>query len=452
VLAELTQKAQPEIVDEIAASDKAKADTKAKAEAKKAAEQEKANGNNGTVEQSPITPEIYLKALIDDDVPEQYAKLYIEFGNKYSVSPVLLAMQGRQESINFKPEVVDGRQHSPAGAMGISQFMEATWEAWKKKLGFPDEATPFQPRYAIEAQAALMKSNLSKATDMINKDPSITKLGISASGLALAGYNAGWGNIENHGVKKVATQWEETSKYIKIIKGNMAKIDKHIERLTPAKLEVKNVVDSDVLFDENGFCPAGTKSLGLIQVNKGEALLCAIDNLPSSGSTSTPGNKYFIKGAERVAVVSVEYAANLHAMVAHAKSLGVTLKAESSFRTIGEQRDLFCYNADCTKHGNPKYVAPPGASPHGIGISIDYDFDGQGTRSDRGCPIVQGVCASPKHPAWNYLHKYAKYFGFEQIRQESWHFNGKKDTIELSSFPDDMQQFIKNYLRELQPQ
>lgn len=392
VLAELTQKAQPEIVDQIAASDKAKADAKAKAEAKKAAEQEKANGNNGTVEQSPITPEIYLKALIDDDVPEQYAKLYIEFGNKYSVSPVLLAMQGRQESINFKPEVVDGRQHSPAGAMGISQFMEATWEAWKKKLGFPDEATPFQPRYAIEAQAALMKSNLSKATGMINKDPSITKLGISASGLALAGYNAGWGNIENHGVKKVATQWEETSKYIKIIKGNMAKIDQHIERLTPAKLEVKSSQESKIIEQLSPKMSDKTKQFIVEAITKGlvknsvsvskkaEAQIrtTRIETIKDRGGKNGYLDDSFL---DRIGEKWGKWQLDSEAAKSF-RDMAAAYEAEFGkvLRPIGLYSDYRSFYGqqimkdDATRKGRPQYAATPGTSNHGFGLACDI-FD-----------------------------------------------------------------------------
>lgn len=116
-------------------------------------------------------------------VPKEYAAMYVKYGAKYKVSPKLLAAMGKQES---------GWQQNPgvssAGALGIAQFMPGTWKEWKERLHFPAKASPLIPRYAIEAQAAMMQDlqkQVQPYTGKHNKEQ-----------LALAAYNLGLGRVQ----------------------------------------------------------------------------------------------------------------------------------------------------------------------------------------------------------------------------------------------------------------
>jgi|GEM_PF-3706384 hypothetical protein len=119
-------------------------------------------------------------------VPTKYAKLYIAYGRRYGVSPFILAAQGNQES---------GWQANPGisstGALGIAQFEPATWEIIKKELGFPAHASPLNPRYAIEAQAAFMRDMFVGAKPYVGRHSQLA--------LGLAAYNTGLGTVANYG-------------------------------------------------------------------------------------------------------------------------------------------------------------------------------------------------------------------------------------------------------------
>jgi hypothetical protein len=100
-------------------------------------------------------------------VPDAYAPLIARAAIRWNVSGALLAAQLKQES-GFDP-----RARSPAGALGIAQFMPATARAY----GLRD---PFDPAQAIDAQAHLMH-------DLLRR--------FAAVPLALAAYNAGPGRV-----------------------------------------------------------------------------------------------------------------------------------------------------------------------------------------------------------------------------------------------------------------
>ena len=100
-------------------------------------------------------------------VPAAYAAPLRRAASRWSVSAALLAAQLRQES-NF-----DARARSPAGALGIAQFMPGTARAY----GLRD---PFDAAAAIDAQAHMMR-------DLLRQ--------FGAVPLALAAYNAGSGPV-----------------------------------------------------------------------------------------------------------------------------------------------------------------------------------------------------------------------------------------------------------------
>jgi len=76
---------------------------------------------------------------------------------------------------------------SPAGAMGIAQFMPATWEEVKKEMNMPDHITPYDSIYAIPAAAYYMQKLCNSWSSHREEADRYC--------LALASYNAGFGNL-----------------------------------------------------------------------------------------------------------------------------------------------------------------------------------------------------------------------------------------------------------------
>ena len=100
-------------------------------------------------------------------VPARFHEPLLRSASRWNVSPGLLAAQLMAES-GFDPRAV-----SPAGALGIAQFMPST----ARSYGLRD---PFDPVAAIDAQAHLM-------SDLLRQFHSVP--------LALAAYNAGSGAV-----------------------------------------------------------------------------------------------------------------------------------------------------------------------------------------------------------------------------------------------------------------
>lgn len=114
----------------------------------------------------------------------QLAPIYQEVSSKYGVPFDLLMAQAHAES-QFNPSAVSSK-----GAVGTAQFMPAT----AKRFGLTN---PSDPVASAHAQAKYMRNLL----DMFGGDPS----------LALAGYNAGEGNVQKAGG---IPHFEETQKYV----------------------------------------------------------------------------------------------------------------------------------------------------------------------------------------------------------------------------------------------
>ncbi|MFL5906964.1 MAG: lytic transglycosylase domain-containing protein [Solirubrobacterales bacterium] len=100
-------------------------------------------------------------------VPAQYRMPLLRSASRWNVSPGLLAAQLMAES-GFNPRAV-----SPAGALGIAQFIPSTARSYGLR-------NPFDPIAAIDAQAHLM-------SDLLRRFRSVP--------LALAAYNAGPGAV-----------------------------------------------------------------------------------------------------------------------------------------------------------------------------------------------------------------------------------------------------------------
>lgn len=148
----------------------------------------------------------------------KYDALYAKYGAQYGVDPNVLLEQGRQESINFKPSVINTSLSSPVGAKGISQFMAGT--AARFGVNVRDVES------SIRGQAQYMALLLKKFDGDYR--------------LALAGYNAGEGrgNFKssearlNYFLKNV----KETRNYSPTILGKAAAAIGARETVVPVKL------------------------------------------------------------------------------------------------------------------------------------------------------------------------------------------------------------------------
>jgi soluble lytic murein transglycosylase-like protein len=135
-------------------------------------------------------------------VPKEYRKDIRQAAKECpELTPKLLAAQIDQES-GFDPKAV-----SPAGAEGIAQFVPDTWAVWGRDLDGDGIASAFDPQEAIAAQARLMCFLIYEAQiSGIKGDP---------VDLALAGYNAGWGQVVRYdGIPP----FRETEAYVKRIR------------------------------------------------------------------------------------------------------------------------------------------------------------------------------------------------------------------------------------------
>lgn len=106
---------------------------------------------------------------------------------QHSIPPGLLGRVLYQES-RFRPEIIDGRLASPAGALGIAQFMPAT----AAELGID----PLNPDQAIPGAARYLRQLFDRFGDW-NR--------------ALAAYNWGQGNVARKGMEAMPA---ETRRYV----------------------------------------------------------------------------------------------------------------------------------------------------------------------------------------------------------------------------------------------
>jgi hypothetical protein len=109
----------------------------------------------------------FARGSVPGFVPARFAPILTRAAQRWNVSAMLLAAQIYAES-TFNPFA-----RSPAGALGIAQFMPGT----AKAMGLDD---PFDVTQAIDAQAHLMR-------DLLRRFGSVP--------LALAAYNAGPGAV-----------------------------------------------------------------------------------------------------------------------------------------------------------------------------------------------------------------------------------------------------------------
>jgi hypothetical protein len=166
-------------------------------------------------------------------------------------------------------------------------------------------------------------------------------------------------------------------------------------------------------------CAEGTKDLGIIDAyNDGQKIkmrACAVSNISCSNEECTPGSRYYVKGADRKAIVNSRVSGAFYSMAEEAKQAGIELAAFSSFRTMQHQTDIWNGNP------NPSVVAPPGHSFHQLGIAIDFADTGSVTANCSSNPV--GLRASANTKTWRWLHENASKFGIKQYCAESWHWD-----------------------------
>ncbi|GAB2611038.1 hypothetical protein Aab01nite_25470 [Paractinoplanes abujensis] len=138
----------------------------------------------------PVTPQNAVSAIRPASLQGTgalagvpYADLFVQAGNRYGVSPKLLAAVAKVES-GYDPKAV-----SKAGAQGLMQLMPST----ARGLGVKDS---FDPAQAINGGAKLLARNLREFKSLP---------------LALAAYNAGGGAVHRYGG---IPPFSETQKYV----------------------------------------------------------------------------------------------------------------------------------------------------------------------------------------------------------------------------------------------
>ena len=103
------------------------------------------------------------------DPGAQYEPIIQGAAKAFDLDPNILRGMAQTESVNFNPDVISGKKKSPAGAIGIMQFMPDTAKRFN--------VDPTDPKQAIFASAQYLRENLDKFGGDYTK--------------AVAGYN--WG-------------------------------------------------------------------------------------------------------------------------------------------------------------------------------------------------------------------------------------------------------------------
>ncbi|CAM5646679.1 hypothetical protein STENM327S_06138 [Streptomyces tendae] len=141
-------------------------------------------------------------------VPVRYAPLILQAAADCGegLSPAVLAAQIKQES-GFDPEAGP----SVAGAKGIAQFMPGTWATWEVDGNGDGRKDVRDPEDAIPAQGRMMCS-------LLKKGKAHPRYNGSPIELALAGYNAGWGRVDQYqGVPPPSFAGGQTYHYVQNI-------------------------------------------------------------------------------------------------------------------------------------------------------------------------------------------------------------------------------------------
>ncbi|PJM98017.1 glycoside hydrolase [Streptomyces sp. CB01201] len=151
-------------------------------------------------------------------VPAEYAQLIINAAAACSegLAPSILAAQLEAES-NFDPTAISRRPDRTPIAFGIAQFIPETWATRGVDGNGDGVKNVMDPADAIPAQGQMMCSLLHTAKQHPDYNGSPIEL-------ALAGYNAGWGRVDQfRGVPPSSFAGGETYDYVRKIMAGAAK-------------------------------------------------------------------------------------------------------------------------------------------------------------------------------------------------------------------------------------
>jgi hypothetical protein len=159
-------------------------------------------------------------------------------------------------------------------------------------------------------------------------------------------------------------------------------------------------------------CPSGTSALGRAQgYRDGRAYTINLCRIPEFKSKAPDD-----RGSVRV---SSSVAKRWKTLYTAAKKANITLVADSSFRSMEKQRELYnCYVSKRCNGGN--YASKPGFSNHQMGEAIDIDI--VPNRTD---PSLTTCRNNPgKYPVFQWLNRIGPYQGIHAaVPSECWHWS-----------------------------
>jgi len=134
------------------------------------------------------------------DIPAAYVPWVLAAGSLCAaISPAVIAAQDQVES-GWNPDA----RNAGSGAEGIAQFLPSTFTSWGQDSDGTGNVSPFDPADAIMAQGRYDCYLASFASQLL----AAGKAAGTVTDLALAGYNAGPGQVEvAHGVPADATAY-----------------------------------------------------------------------------------------------------------------------------------------------------------------------------------------------------------------------------------------------------
>ena len=156
--------------------------------------------------------------ILVPETPEKYRQTILDAAKKEKISPRFLSALLSVESMGFNPDVISGKIVSPAGALGIAQFMPKT----AKSLGID----PLNPTQAIYGASKY----LSDIREIVGDNLYIMAAGDNAGPFAVKDYQDGT-NFTEKNPRKIKNDGNpidlvETQRYRKLIK---EKVDSEAE-------------------------------------------------------------------------------------------------------------------------------------------------------------------------------------------------------------------------------
>lgn len=163
-------------------------------------------------------------------------------------------------------------------------------------------------------------------------------------------------------------------------------------------------------------CAPGTKDLGTDTpaYSNGRQIptrLCEITEFDNIGNSGAPG---YVPGSTGGVIVNSRVSGAWSALYEAAKDDGVTLVANSAFRTMEHQEQVWRDNGMDTA-----VVAPPGNSKHQSGHAIDFANVG-GKKRGATCETRNRQTGSEM---WVWLEANARDYGFKVYSVEPWHWD-----------------------------